>query len=714
MLRIFTTFVFSFILITAFAQAPAGYYDAANGKTGYTLKTALKTIITSGHADQGYGALYTGYVAGDTDPEDGFVWDMYSENPTGADPYNYSHGQAQCGQYYNEGDCYNREHLMPQSVFSEASPMKNDFFQVVPTDGKVNGMRGNEPFGEVSNPSWTSLNGSKLGPNTTAGYTGTVFEPIDEFKGDIARSLFYFVTRYEDKIVSWNHEMLGDTKDKAFSDWFLAVLLDWHKNDPVSSKEITRNNAGYNFQGNRNPYIDHPEWVSCVWESQCSGLQFTSTPTLSAAQDQAYTYNVTFSGNGTLTLTKESGAAWLSLSNVTGSTAVLSGTPTSSDLGNNAFSLKLSDGTNSIYQNFTINVTDGNSLAFTSTPKTTAKEGTVYSYTITAIGNDGKTLSITAPTKPAWLNFASQKSSSASETLTGTPSASDLGNHAVSIELTDGTKTLHQNFTIKVSAANSADVIIISQYYEGASNDKYIELTNLSATNIDLSGYYLGRWSGTASPTGKYNDGGALSGTINAGQTIVYKHESAANPAYAPSAAFGSTLATYFNGDDPVALLQGGDTWEDRIDCIYGAVISPKWGDERSFYRKPTVTEGNLNVSTLDGSGEWVQVSLTDVANATNTATAYLGYHSTTSAGIEAIENTGNLFPNPVENTLNLQFENPFQSVEILSVTGQVLKQQSVYSQQVQLNVSNLEKGIYFVKIYFSHEKTAVKKFIKQ
>ena len=256
-------------LSVTYGQIPAGYYDSAQGLTGYQLKSALKSIITNGHNAHSYSDLYNAYETTDTDnyyENDGTVLDMYSENPNGTDPYNYTHHQNLCGQYSHEGDCYNREHLMPQSIFNSSMPMKADAHFVVPSDGKVNGMRSNHPFGEVSNPSWTSQNGSKLGSNSTSGYSGTVFEPIDEFKGDIARMLFYVATRYEDQIPNWNNtDMLDGSGDKVFTDWFLQILLNWVTQDPVSQREIDRNNAIYNYQGNRNPFIDHPEWVNAIW-----------------------------------------------------------------------------------------------------------------------------------------------------------------------------------------------------------------------------------------------------------------------------------------------------------------------------------------------------------------------------------------------------------------------------------------------------------------
>ena len=257
-----------------FGQIPNGYYNDAQGKTGYALKTALSNIISNGYVSYTYNDLYDIYVNSDSDhyyENDGSVLDIYSENPNGGDPYEYTQIDDKCTTYTSEGNCYNREHIMPQSVFNSESPMKSDAHFVVPVDGYVNGRRSNHPFGEVANPTWTSMNGSKLGPNTTAGYTGTVFEPLDEFKGDIARMLFYFATRYENRVAGWSHDMLNGTSDQVFSDWFLAVLLDWNQRDPVSQKEIDRNNAVYQYQKNRNPFIDHPEWVNLIWNQNGNG-----------------------------------------------------------------------------------------------------------------------------------------------------------------------------------------------------------------------------------------------------------------------------------------------------------------------------------------------------------------------------------------------------------------------------------------------------------
>jgi len=291
-------YTLSLLLLTVagFAQIPAGYYDNATG-TGYTLKTQLKTIITNGHNPQSYGAglwsLYATSLRDNFYENDGSLLDIYSENPTGTDPYNYTGTSQQCGNYNAEGVCYNKEHLIPQSYFNSAMPMYSDAHHVVPSDGRVNGWRGNYAFGVVdatttspcnggaSNTPCNSQNGSKKGTNKNSGYSagfsGIVFEPIDEFKGDIARSFLYFATRYETQMPGLYTTAMADpnrpeatvmfdgSSNKVFSDTFLNILLTWNLNDPVSPKEIAFNNAIYAFQGNRNPYIDNNSYVTTVW-----------------------------------------------------------------------------------------------------------------------------------------------------------------------------------------------------------------------------------------------------------------------------------------------------------------------------------------------------------------------------------------------------------------------------------------------------------------
>lgn len=241
------------------AQIPNGYYNTATGKTGEALKTALHDII-KGHHVVSYSGVLDAFVYTDCKPN-GRIWDIYSN-------YEFSLSGV-CGSYNGEGDCWNREHTWPQSWFNQHSTPRSDLFHVYPTDGYVNGQRANYPYGEVNNPTYTSGNGSKLGPCVTAGYSGKVFEPIDEYKGDIARSYFYMSVRYSTEDDNWGSS--GMTNKSTILPWAMDMLLRWSDADPVSQKEIDRNNTVYGYQNNRNPFIDHPEYARMIWDENWSG-----------------------------------------------------------------------------------------------------------------------------------------------------------------------------------------------------------------------------------------------------------------------------------------------------------------------------------------------------------------------------------------------------------------------------------------------------------
>jgi endonuclease I len=242
------------------AQGPNNtgtYYQSANGKKGSELKTALFNIIKNPGVVS-YSGLYDAYVKTDT-RTDGYVRDWYS-NAT-----NYRHNVDNKGNYSKEGDMYNREHSIPQSWFNEASPMKSDIVHVLPTDGYVNNRRSNYPLAEVNSVTYSSKNSySKLGSCKTNGYSGTVFEPNDEIKGDMARIYFYMATCYQDKCNAWGHDVFSG-ENNGLKNWVVALFMTWSKQDPVDDVEIARNNAVYEVQGNRNPFVDYPGLEDYVW-----------------------------------------------------------------------------------------------------------------------------------------------------------------------------------------------------------------------------------------------------------------------------------------------------------------------------------------------------------------------------------------------------------------------------------------------------------------
>jgi endonuclease I len=267
------TFVFHFVDVSV----PAGYYDGAIGLRGSALLIALHHII-KGHTALSYSFTATAFHHTDKRP-DGKVWDVYSDIPGGTPPYEFDFGPLASGG--SESIAYNREHSFPQSWFGGSNlPMYSDLWIIYPTDSKVNNERGNWPYGQVGTATWTSLNGSKLGNCVSPGsYSGTCFEPIDGYKGDLARSQFYVATRYFGEDASWPGG--AATSKSQLLPWAADQYLQWSIADAVSWKERARNAAIYEYQHNRNPFVDHPEFVSAIYDSNnVTGVHGAEPPRL--------------------------------------------------------------------------------------------------------------------------------------------------------------------------------------------------------------------------------------------------------------------------------------------------------------------------------------------------------------------------------------------------------------------------------------------------
>jgi len=363
--KILTLSTALFFIISIWAQ-PVGYYDAATGLSGEQLQMALHNIIKN-HNVQSYSSLWTHFKTSDK-KANGKVWDMYSDNPNGTPPYEFTFTSDQCGSYNSEGDCYNREHSWPQSWFNEASPMVSDLFHLYPTDGYVNGKRGNLPFGEVDSPTWTSENGSKVGQCSHPGLSGIVFEPIDEYKGDFARTYFYMAVRYYTEDAGWQSNAM--VTGSQIKEGALNMLIEWHIADPVSTKEVNRNNVVYGIQDNRNPFIDRPEFVNQIWGVANQQPTFTSVPVTAAEVGVQYFYEVSATDpeNDPLEYVFPFGTnlpVWLITSFVDNGdgTAFLMGTPQADDAGDHNITLTVTDGvTGLVQQSFVISVSDPNAM----------------------------------------------------------------------------------------------------------------------------------------------------------------------------------------------------------------------------------------------------------------------------------------------------------------------------------------------------------------
>jgi endonuclease I len=255
-----------------FSAVPTGYYIQTDGQSRETLKSKLYTIIKD-HTVLTYSELWTAFRSTDVRP-DGKVWDVYSNTTH----FDFVVDQDSGFSGGSEGQRFNREHSFPNSWFggNKDSAMYTDLFHLYPADKWVNAQRGNMPFGNVQTVSgFSAYHYCEWGTSTESGSLLSVFEPADEMKGDFARTYFYMVTRYENVVAKWtqynNTQMLSGNSYPALSAWALKVLLAWHKLDPVSVKERTRNDIIYqNYQHNRNPFIDIPQLVDYVWGDSTS------------------------------------------------------------------------------------------------------------------------------------------------------------------------------------------------------------------------------------------------------------------------------------------------------------------------------------------------------------------------------------------------------------------------------------------------------------
>lgn len=279
------------------AAVPSGYYNNAQNKSDQALMSALHQII-KGHTKRGYDQLKTDFKT--TDCNGNIIIDRYSDSQ-------FTYGTDFCGTYNSVGDCYNREHSIPNSWWggSSSDTAYTDLHHLIPTDGWVNSERGNYPFGDCANG--TPKGTGKRGTCTFSGYNSTVFEVADEYKGDFARMYFYFAVRYMTRISSYTsglgNVVFTSGNYKCLTTWAINQLLEWHRNDPVSTLETTRNDAVYGLQRNRNPFVDYPELVEYIWGNMQgnawnSGSTPTPTPTLTSPTNGS-TVNVgTNTGNG--------------------------------------------------------------------------------------------------------------------------------------------------------------------------------------------------------------------------------------------------------------------------------------------------------------------------------------------------------------------------------------------------------------------------------
>lgn len=466
---------------------------------GQALRTWLKSNWFDGyHTTLGYNTARTemyGYI----DSESGTVYCVYT-------------GFNQPASYTTYLNPINAEHTVPQSWFGSSEPMKSDIHHLFPTHGSVNSARSNHPFDEINDAStttWYGVNGSNYTTSSSipsdkdnwSERNGSIFEPREDHKGNVARAVFYYYTMYPGTA--------GDLSGVVASG-DINVLYQWHLDDPVDATEITRNNRTAEKQGNRNPYIDHPDLAARAWGfTPIGGGNPPAAPSLSLAANQS-----------------SIDLSWSNVSNETGYKVFKS-------TDNVTYTQLTSVGAN------VITYTDN-----------AVSNGTTYYYYVMAFNGDGD--------------------SNASNIVSGSPTGSGGG------------------------GSGNADDLIFSEYIEGSSFNKALEIANFTGSAVNLSGYSIMKQTNGA---GSWGSELVLSGTLVTGEVYVIANSSASATVLAQADLTTGSGAVTFNGNDPVGLFKNG-TLIDVIGNFNGG--SSNFAKDQTLVRKSFVTAPNSAYTTSE------------------------------------------------------------------------------------------------------------------
>ncbi len=508
----------------------------------------------------------------------------------------------------------NCEHTVPQSFFGQSEPMRSDIHHLFPTYENWNSERSNNPFGEIDDNNtnmWMFLSGSQSSKPTTnidaySESNGSVFEPREDHKGNCARAIFYFFTMYPTKVGEIS--TVGD----------LNTLYQWHINDPVDQDEIERNDRIEYFQGNSNPFVEHPELVERAWITEGSGLLAPTT-------------SIETSSNK-LTIN------WSAIDNAIGYKVY-----------------KSVD--NSIFTELTSVLSDVLKYEDAS-----VVENTIYYYYVIAYNNDG----------------------------------SSANSNVVSSSLP--------------SSSGGANELFFSEYVEGSSYDKVLEIANYTNDAIDLSDYSIMKQSNGAGAWGSELN---LSGTLVSGKVFVVCHYQAntAIKSVADLIEPSNSWTLSFNGNDPIGLFRNGTL----IDIIGTFNSSSKFGENSTLIRKATVS----GPSTTYDSNEWKVEAQGVISN--------LGIHTingstSISNDFASLKDKFKVYPNPADETITIALEDGVDiedhvKCKIIALSGKIVYSENLSNNGLtfkeELNISNLNEGVYLLVLEIGSERTIQKIIIQ-
>jgi len=691
--------IFSFLFSTSIFFAQEAYYnDVDLTKTGIDLKDALAVKITATHTNS------LSYTPG--------VWEASKntdENPDNSSEVLLIYGYSASGTTArtrsknsnggNQGD-WNREHTYAKSRGNPnlgTSGPGSDAHHIRPSDVGYNGQRGSLKF------------------NTGSGNSGSVsggWYPGDEWKGDVARMMMYMYLRYGNRCLPTN---IGVGSSAATPDDMIDLFLQWNVDDPVSDFERQRNtyheNTSNNYaQGNRNPFIDNAYLATRIWGGSDAvdtwGIYTSNDNEAPTVPTNLALSNITTSSidvSWTASTDNESVASYDVFIDGTFSVNTANTTITVSDLTPNtayAFTVLAKDVANNLSaQSAAVNGTtlqDSQAPSIPTNISVSGETGTAFnlSWTAstdnTAVANyevyiDGTLNTSTANTTLAITGLANSTTYAVTILAKDTAGNSSAQSAAVNATTTDG--------------SNDASELFISEYVEGSSNNKAIEIANITSAAIDLSIYSIKKQSNGA---GNWVNQLDLSGTIAAGDVFVVIHFQADNNTLLAEADLvapeGSNYGApiNFNGNDPIGLFKN----DVLIDIVGVLGETAKNFENMTLRRKYSVTAPN---TTYDAN-EWDQYDVNTVDG--------IGSHSTLSIEDNRI-NSVKMYPNPVTgNTLFFKTEENL-TIRVYSVLGKQVATKKITTDTNSINLSKLSKGIYLIKIS-SKEKSITKKLIKR
>ncbi len=692
-----------------FLVAQQSYYDDVNlNLTGLSLRSELATKIINTHTNiLTYSNIWDASMMTDVNPLNAsevlliYGWEAGSDGDVTNDrERDINNNGGSVGQWNREHVYANSLGTPPLDQTGTDTPPYADAHNLRPCDAQRNSSRGNKLF---------------IAGSGNSGAVSTGWYPGDEWKGDVARMMMYMYLRYDTRCLPTN---VGIGDSSGTPDDMIDLFLQWNAEDPVSDIEVQRNtyhgNTSNTFaQGNRNPFIDNPILATRIWggpqaediwgiytsgdneaPSVPMNLMASNVTTFSidlswdASTDNigVSSYDVFVDGN-LVTSTSDTNYTITGLASNTSFDLTVS----AKDLGDNEsaqsspLNVMTLEDTEAPTVPMNIVISNQTDVSFKITWDASTDNTAVTGYDVFLDGSLTTTTSNTTYT-PNGLT--------ASTTYAVTILAKDaVDNESAQSAPVNATTT---------SGAGVANELFFSEYVEGSSNNKALEIANETDNDIDLSIYDIRRnGNGGAS----WSDPFVLSGTVTSGDVVVIINGSAALPELineadivVPNTPPNNGEPLNFNGNDPVGLFKNGVL----IDIIGVFGNSADFAKNVTLRRKPTVSSPN---TTYDETNEWDSYAEDTVDD--------IGSHTTTLSTDIFTWDGLSIYPNPTSVNYIYIKNNEQLKVEVFNVLGKRVLQNTIETSNPKLDISSLSSGMYLLRIS-NQDHSTTRKIIKQ